>query len=380
MVQILPNRDRSFLDSFLGGAAESARESSKMIPEYQKMEKEQQRQDFLSQLMGKGGARQQMNPGQQLAGGGGQQGQTAQGENGAQQFSAENLSDADLMALSLMGDPQSARLLQHAKDVSLREARENKKFERDEFREERKYHTDFSKEAEKEIETMRSSIPRKENALNQARNSVETGDVSFFSPDKLADSTGIDLFRTSKGAQLVTAGKENLLSNMSRVSARGQNVWFEQRLNSMFAKIGQSREANLTVQEMLEGETALDKAYLNEFDRLSEEDMKNFGFVKKDIGKRARNNTKSIDKHIMDRTSYRMKEVEEQERGLSTLKREVGKNVIKGTPLTLAMAKLYAEKFGDNALAVAKKNGYTIPTIEDFQTYQQRPQEFREGL
>ena len=245
---------------------------------------------------------------------------------------------------------------------------------------ERAFHTGFSKEIEKNMEQMRDSIPKKEMALNFARDAVETGKLDFFSPDKLADITGSDLFRTAKGAQLITAGKENLLSNMGRVSARAQNIWFEQRLNSMFPKIGQSEEANLTVQEMLEGELALDKAYLDKFDQISDEDEKNFGYVRKDISKRVHQALKPLEKHILQRTSFRMKQIEEVEKGLSKLKTEVGKNVIKGTPLTMAMAKLYKDKFGDKALEVAEKNGYYIPTVEEFKSYQQRPQEFREGL
>lgn len=258
-----------------------------------------------------------------------------------------------------------------AKNASI----DQKKFEAD-----RAYHTQFSKKAEEEAEGIRSSLSRKQNSLNFARDAIESSDMSYFSPDKLADATGIDLFRTAKGAQLVTAGKENLLSNMSRVSARAQNQWFEQRLNSMFAKIGQSKEANLTVQEMLEGEVAIDSLYLKEFDKIAERDMEDYGYVKKDISKRAHDAIKPLEKEIMKRSSYRMKEIEEKEKGLSSMKKQVGKNVSKGTPFTLAMAKLYIEKFGDKALDVAEKNGYSVPTYEEFGTYQERPQQFRESL
>ena len=74
-----------------------------------------------------------------------------------------------------------------------------------------------------------------------------------------------------------------------------------------------------------------------------------------------------------------MKELEEQEKGLSKLKQDVGKKVVRGTPLTKYMAKLYVEKFGSDALKKAKENGYQIPTAEDFRIYEQTPSEFREG-
>lgn len=295
------------------------------------------------------------------------------------QFSPSQLTDENILKAGIE-DPAFGRLLQQQKDIGLREKRAEKEFEYKQEKGEREYHTQFSKPVEEKVAKLRESIPRKESALNFSREAIETGDPSYFSKDKLADATGIDLFRTAKGAQLITAGKENLLSNMARTSARAQNLWFEQRLNSMFAKIGQSEEANLTVQEMLEGEVAMDKVYQGAFDRLSDEDENKFGYVKKDIDKRVHSEIKDQEKQIFNRTCYRLRELEEKEKGIEKLRNQAGQNVIKGTPLTLAMAKIYKDKFGDKALAVAKKNGYYIPTLEEFQSYEQRPQEFRENL
>lgn len=330
-----------------------------------------QTQGFLDKVFG--GSQQKSNQMNQMAEMDQQQLGMSQG------FDPSQLSDADIAQAAAM-DPNLGRILQQQKDVSLREKRAQEKNQRSEFESERAFHTGFSKETEKEANELRRSLPKKEMALDFARNAVETGDMSYFSLDKLADVTGQDIFRTAKGAQLITAGKENLLSNMGRVSARAQNQWFEQRLNSMFPKVGQSREANLTVQEMLEGEAELDKAYLNSFDKIAAEDEDKYGFVRKDISKRVHQSLKPLEKEILQRTSYRMKEIEEQEKGLSSLKKQAGKNVSKGTPLTLAMAKIYKDKFGDNALQVAEKNGYHIPSIEEFKMFQARPQEHREQI
>jgi hypothetical protein len=287
-----------------------------------------------------------------------------------QQISASEIPDELIHMMSLNPETKSlADSLRQTKDVALRESRE-----------ERAYHTQFSKPIEENVAKLRDAIPKKEAALNLARNAIETGDLSFFSPDKLADFTGLDLFRTAKGAQLITAGKENLLGNMSRASARAQNMWFEQRLNSMFPKIGQSEEANLTTAEMIEGELALDKLYQEEFDRMSAKDEQDLGYVRKDIDRRVRDEIKPREKQIFNRTMYRLRELEEQEMGTSKLQSQIGKNVAKGTPLTLAMAKLYKDKFGDKALAVAKKNGYYIPTLDEFKMFRSEPQEFREEL
>jgi len=255
---------------------------------------------------------------------------------------------------------------------------EDQKYKR--FTDQRQYETQFSKKAEEKVDDLRETLPKKESSLNLARNAAESGEIGFISLNKLADLTGVDAFRTAKGAQLITASKENLLNNMGRVSARAQNIWFEQRLNSMFPMIGQSMEANLTTQEMLEGELAMDKAYIDEFDRLANEDQESFGFVRKDIARRAQNTVKEKNKEIFDRTTFRMKQIEEQEKGVKKLQSEVGKKVPRGTPLTLVMAKLYQKKYGDKAKDKAKADGYTIPTSEQFRMYAANPQEFRDKL
>lgn len=289
-----------------------------------------------------------------------------------------DISEEDIARATLV-DPSMGNALRQMKSDAMNRVLSERKEENKKFESERSYQTQFSKTAEEQANKLREAIPKKQMALSFARDAVESGDLSFLSPDKLADITGIDAFRSAKGAQLITAGKENLLSNMSRVSARGQNMWFEKRLSSMFPKIGQSPEANLIVQEMLEGELSLDKAYLEEFDRLAEQDQQQYGFVKKDISKRAQAAVKPREKEIMKRTSYRLKELEEREKGIEKLRKQVGKKVVKGTPLTAQMAILYKEKFGDKAHDVAKKAGYDIPTFEEFQIYQKRPDEYMES-
>ena len=39
------------------------------------------------------------------------------------------------------------------------------------------------------------------------------------------------------------------------------------------------------------------------------------------------------------------------------------------------MAKLYKDKYGEKALQMAEKDGYRIPTYEEFEQYQKRPNE-----
>lgn len=329
-----------------------------------------QKQDFLGQLFGGGQQNQEM--GQNLRGEGQQK---PQGQN----FDPSQLSDAQIAQATAV-DPNIGRALMHAKDVALRENREQESKIHREFGEERSYHTQFSKPAEEKVNTLRNSLPKQEAAMNYARQAIESGDVGAFTMNHLAEITGADSLRDAKGAQLILAAKEQLLPSLGRISAKAQNLYMEKRMASMIPHVGNKDEANLTMQEMLEAEAEMDRAYLSEFDRLSEKDMKEHKFVKKDIEKRARDAVKHKDNEIAKRTSYRMKEIEEEAEGLSALKSNVGKNVTPGTPLTLSMANLYIKKFGDNAQDVAKKNGYYIPTREELMIFEQRPEQYRETL
>jgi hypothetical protein len=379
----LQKRDKGLKDLF--GVDFAGVPDDLIKPYIQEITKSQQKRNLFSEILkmqqNKSFSDEIMSPQQQAGMEGRGEDLSQFGDSSTSPYTAQNPphNSEEIQAMSFV-DPTTANIWQRQNEDWRRNQEHKEKIERALAKEERAYHTQFSKPQRDIVEGIRNTLPSKSMSLDFAREAVETGNPNYFSFDKLADITGVDAFRTAKGAQLLTAGKENLLSNMERASAKAQNIWFEQRLNSMFPKIGQSQEANLTTQEMLEGEVALTTAYLNEYDRLSEEDEKNYGFERKDLNKRTRNNIKDKEREIFNRTSYRIKEIEEKEKGLQEMKKSVGKNVVKGTPLTFAMAELYEQKFGDNALAIAKKNGYTIPSTEDFKIYASRPREYRESL
>ncbi len=356
---------------------------AKLFQEQSALDQKTQNQNALFQEINSMFGNEQENQSQQVMGQDQQQSmipsqQTQQQSN--RNTSSPNLIPTDKIAKMALLNPAVADKMQKFNDNILAQQRHQEKMAKSEYEGERAYHTQFSKESEKEAEGIRSNLGKKEMSLNLSRDAVESGEVGSMSLANLAQRLGVPEFQTMKGAQLETAIKENLLSNMSRVSAKGQNIWFEKRLNSMMAQIGKSEEANLAAQEILEGEVAMDKAYLNNFDRLSEEDMKNYGFVKKDVSRRAHEAASHQEKDIFKRTSYRLRELEEQEKGLKSLKEKIGKPVSKNTPLTLSMAKLYKDKFGKEALNVAKENGYYIPTLEEFESFRATPQEFRGNL
>lgn len=272
-----------------------------------------------------------------------------------QQPQLPNLSPEQLAAMA--ANPQLkpvADAIQKAQESNQR------KFEAD-----RSYHEKGAAKAREEARGIRASVPRKRMALSMSREAIESGEVGRFSWANIAERTGLKELIGAKGSQLITAAKENLLSNMSRVSARGQNQWFEQRLASMAPEVGKTETANLTANVMLEGDMEMDQAYIDAYDRLAKEDFQKYGYERNDIDQRAREEIKPIEDKIMAKTSYRVREIYESEKGPKWLEENAMKKVPSGTYLTPTMAQIMSKMYnGDKTKAVenAKKLGYKIPT------------------
>jgi len=116
------------------------------------------------------------------------------------------------------------------------------------------------------VDELSATLPQKESALKSMEDAVATRNLSYFSPDNLAEVTGIEGFRSPEGAIFKTAGKEYFLGNIARAGAR-PNQWVEQQISDMMPKIGRSIEANLSVARAFRNELDLDKEKV----RLTEE-------------------------------------------------------------------------------------------------------------
>lgn len=296
-------------------------------------------------------------------------------------FDAKNITDEQIMQIS-SEDPKMGKELFDMREAAIKKDIDKEKLEHKKFSEERNYQAGFGKDLHKETDQLREDLVKKRFALDNARSAIESGDTGPISSANLSKIFGRPELETLKGAQLNFAAKELLFSGLSRVSAKGQNMYMEKRISSLAPEVGKTREANLAYQEGLEAEADIDQAYLDNYDRLAAEDKKRFGFVNyEDLKKRALSASAPIQKQIMKRSAFRIKRLEEEEMGASKLKKQVGKNVDKGTPLTDYMMKLYAEKYGKaKGLEVAKKNGYYVPTMEEYRMYSQVPIEYRENI
>lgn len=275
----------------------------------------------------------------------------------------QRISDDQLVALSI--NPKF-------KNVASTELK-RREIDRKTFESDRKYHAEGAKDAEKRAVGLREALPKKQSALNLAREAIQSGEVGPFSLANLAERTGIKEFQTAKGAQLTTAAKENLLSNMSRVSAKAQNMWFEQRLNSMFPEIGKKMAANEATSIMLQGEIDMDNNWLEAYNQLARNDMEKYGYVRRDADQRASELSNDKNLEIMKKTSYELRKNYEQEKGVRWMAENAKKKVVQGTPLTPEMFVVILEESGgdkNKAIENAKKYGYTIPTQEQIRQWQ----------
>ncbi len=248
---------------------------------------------------------------------------------------------ADEIRKQIVSKEQAASRM-YAADVNAAVKEKNR--ERNVFESDRKYNEDKSADFQKTVSGLRQTIPRKENAQILARKSIESNDLGAFSRDNLANILGRPELRTASGVGLNLAIKENLLTNLSRVSARGTNKWLEQVMIGAFPQTGQSLEANKTAQEAIEAELALDKAEVEVYDRLAAEDMQKQKYVGADIEQRVFKELEPIENEIRDRTAYRTRVIYEDQKDRSQLKDLVNKKAPTGTPLTERMYQVFFEK------------------------------------
>lgn len=191
------------------------------------------------------------------------------------------LSDEDVVKLSLI-DPNLAKIIQSQKDIRKRvtESKAKREFER-------------AKPVLLRADERAEGITQKESSLQLMANAVEEGNLGFFSPDNLAELTGIEGLRTGEGAQFISAGKEYFLGSLKRAGAR-PNQWIEQQIQKMLPKIGRTEEANLTVLEALKSELNIEKEQLNIIDQIAQQDEEKFGYIKGNIGQRTRQKLKKF--------------------------------------------------------------------------------------
>lgn len=207
------------------------------------------------------------------------------------------ISDEAILAVG-MQDPNLARLLQGQKESQIKqtEGRAKREFER-------------AKPILARADERAEGITQKESALSLMEDAVREGNLGFFSPDNVAEITGIEGLRTPKGAQFISSGKEYFLGSLKRAGTR-PNQWIEQQIQKMLPKIGRSEEANRTVIEALKSELAIEKAQLDIIDKLAQEDEEKIGYVRGNIGQRTRKELKKFADTEQKELESRLREIQ----------------------------------------------------------------------
>lgn len=201
------------------------------------------------------------------------------------------------------------------------------------------------------ISARAEALPQKRAALDSMINSIEEGDLGYFSPDNIANITGVEGLRTPKGSQFISSGKEYFLGSLKRAGSR-PNQWIEQQIQKMLPQIGRSKEANLTVAEILKVENSIEEKQIALTYQLADQLQAELGYVPRDLVQRVNEQIKPF--------------AEEQQKLLEGRLREITgevklNKVEKGTPINKDIAqKILAKANGDKekARTIAKGLGY----------------------
>lgn len=161
-------------------------------------------------------------------------------------------------------------------------------------------------------DTLREALPAKQNALRFMKDAIEEGDLGFFSPNNMAELTGIEAFRTAKGAQLITAGKEFFLNSIQRAGAR-PNIFVEKQIAKMMPLIGRNKAANLTASALLGADLAVEQERVRITDELEQRFLDEKGFVPPNLGALVTKELKPRAEEIQRNLANELKEIQKTE-------------------------------------------------------------------
>lgn len=193
---------------------------------------------------------------------------------------------------------------------------------------------------------------------------LESGETGGFSIDNIARIFGRPELLSQSGAQLIASVKELLISNVGRVGTR-PNQWIEQQIALALPDLGKSNIANKTLGEAIRGEIQLSRERIRLADQIAKEDIDKYGYERADIARRVDEALIPIQEKINDNSAYRLRELYEQEKGSSFLRKNSMKKVVEGTPLTKEMYQILKEKYQspEQVIDNARKLGYTIRKV-----------------
>lgn len=240
------------------------------------------------------------------------------------------------------------------------------------FTGDRAYAHKTNKTFHEDIEATSKKLPQAQMLLDMAQQAVDSGEVGPLSRANLSKRLRIKELNSPPGAALDAAVKGALINNVSKLSAKGLNMFMEKVALSAYAQVGESIENNQIKLEAARAEIDLARAEIQAYDKQLEEDLAQFGSEQPFLKRRADKFLEPMQKEIANRSSYKMKKILERADGYAKLEKKWSKTVPHGTPLTPEMGRILLNKTEspEKMIALAKKLGYTILSAEQIASYE----------
>jgi len=258
-----------------------------------------------------------------------------------EKFRPKEITNQQILAVASV-DPQAANLLQRQKDSAQKvsEKQKDREFQ-------------IASKVLQKTDEQTAELVQKEQSLDLMVDAINSENLGFFSPDNIAELTGIEGLRTAKGAQFIASGKEFFLGSLRRAGPR-PNQWIERQIQKMLPKMGRSREANLTVAEALKTGNAIERRRSELVDEIASEQEREFGFVRRSLGKEVDRRLKTFAEEEQKKLEANLRDILGEQKRLK---------VPQGTKLSLEKARFYLDKAKGNkqkAIQMAESDGFDI--------------------
>lgn len=274
----------------------------------------------------------------------------------ANQNQADNpffrFSDGQLVALSGSEDREIAEGAKQELKRRQEKAKIDQRMQSDVFRAD----LDRAQKILLKADEIAETLPQKTTALNLMDNAISSRNLEWWSPDNLAEVTGIEAFRSPEGALFKTAAKEYFLGSISRAGTR-PNQWIEQQISDMLTKIGRSTAANLSVSRALRNELDLDRERVRVTEEISNRLREQGDLSMSKLGP-------EVNKHMQNYAETKQRELFNDLRAIKAIddkQPQKFKKVESGTEISKVMAQALLRQFNNDATKAreeAQKLGY----------------------
>lgn len=327
-------------------------------------------QDLVNMLVGRSRSSQQQQQQQQNVQGNQDQNQI-QGQsfesplqNGLNQTSNKSpiqaASDEELVQLAVSGNKNFATAANF--EFKRREA------DRSQKNADRAYAATASKKYMEDITNSRKSHLLQNATLADLKHGILNRVPGQETTDFIAGALGKfgEPFISPEGAIISSGVKSYLIDSLSSVKGR-PNQYLEQTLVTALPSLGKTRQANLSILSGFEFKNKVEQARIDATDKIADYYEGTIGYVPANIERLVNESLKPIVDELQSQHAYRLRNIQET---FGDIQKLSSKKVVEGTPLTLEMATVFSDKYGKTeAIKMAKKLGYTIPTLEEYERY-----------